>query len=525
MNENKIDFEKNNIKISVVTNHFVEKYLNSGLRKCFSQIYNNVKVINIPYEVLSDAEYERCLVESQIIVVWLELEFLFSHKKNTSFLKESEVDMVWNLLMYMYDFLVEKNAKQLIWITFDKYNNAWRYCGCLLSEINPADELNYRMMKQFKRASIIDVDHVIAIDGIDNAYSLKHTDLWNIKYSKCVINRLSSEVYKQYNVAQGRTLKCIVTDCDNVLWKGILSEDGINNISYGGIYRLYQQELLNLYQRGIMLCIASKNDEADIEAALERNEKMVVNRSHFVCLEANWEDKVKSIHRISEMLNIGLNSILFVDDSEFEIENVKQRIPEINVCLFNEDILANLSVFNLSLSVDRMNVDIRQMTYRDNVKRAEAKNTAKTYEDYLKMLDSRVKIETAGEEDVDRIAELTQRTNKLTNGMRFTISVLSKKLKQNPVYKVSLSDRFGDLGVVGAMSTSKYGDEKCLDLYCLSCRALGRNIEKQMVEFIKSKERIKRCLFINTGKNDNVKSILSDIGELMPYEIGIGEIE
>ncbi|MBD5529664.1 MAG: HAD-IIIC family phosphatase [Lachnospiraceae bacterium] len=519
MNKDVLNWGKKEIEISVIANHFVEKYLNSELSKCIGQIYEQVRVTNIPYEVFADVEYERSLRACEIIVVWLDLEFLFPPNKNISMLNQEEVDMAWRLLEQIYYYCVEKNGKQLLWISFDKNCNSWRYCGCLLSEMNPADELNYRMMKQFKRASIIDINQVIALEGIERAYYLKHTELWNIKFGKTVMKRLADEIYKQFNVAQGKSLKCIVTDCDNVLWHGILSEDGMENIAYDGIHRLYQRELLNLYQRGIILCIASKNDKADVEAVLEQRERMLVNRSHFVCLETNWGDKVESIQRISEILNIGLNSILFVDDSTFEIENVKQRIPEIKTCLFDEDILAKLSVFNLSMSVDSTNVDIRQMTYRDNVKRAEAKSEARTYEDYLKALDSKVKIEPAKEEDINRIAELTQRTNKLTNGMRFTAQELLNKLKMDHVYKVALSDKFGDLGVVGAMSVSRHGNMNYLEIFCLSCRALGRNIEKQMAEFIKSKEEIENCCFIYTGKNDNMKTILGEIGEIVWDEI------
>lgn len=519
MNKDVLNLGEKEIEISVIANHFVEKYLNSGLSKCVGQTYEQVRVTNIPYEVFADAEYERNLSVSEIIVVWLDLEFLFPPNKNISMLNREEVDMTWRLLQQIYYHCVEKNGKQLLWISFDKNCNSWRYCGCLLSELNPADELNYRMMKQFKRASIIDINQVIALEGIERAYYLKHTDLWNIKFSKTVMKHLAAEIYKQLSVTHGKTLKCIVTDCDNVLWRGILSEDGMENIACDGIHRLYQRELLNLYQRGIILCIASKNDKADVEAVLEQNERMIVNRAHFVCLEANWGDKAENIQNISEMLNIGLNSILFVDDSTFEIENVKQRIPEIKTCLFDEDILAKLSVFNLSISVDSANVDIRQMTYMDNVKRAEVKSETRTYEDYLIALESKVKIESAKEEDINRIAELTQRTNKLTNGVRFTAQELLNKLKSGHVYKVVLSDKFGDLGVVGAMSVSRHGDMNYLETFCLSCRALGRNIEKQMAEFIKSKEEIEGCCFVYTGKNDNMKTLLGEIGEIVRDEI------
>ncbi len=125
--------------------------------------------------------------------------------------------MAWRLLEQIYYYCVEKNGKQLLWISFDKNCNSWRYCGCLLSEMNPVDELNYRMMKQFKRASIIDINQVIALEGMERAYYLKHTELWNIKFGKTVMKRLAYEIYKQFSVAHGKSLKCIVTDCDNVL--------------------------------------------------------------------------------------------------------------------------------------------------------------------------------------------------------------------------------------------------------------------------------------------------------------------
>lgn len=503
------------MEISVISNHFVEKYFNDALRQLFGQENESVNITNISKEVFAQEDYQENYKASEFIVIWLDLEFLFPKGKNVYALSNSEVNAIWNLLVQINNHCMENGQAQVIWISFDKNRDDWRYCGCLLSEINPVDELNYRMMKQFKNAVIIDLGQVITAEGMEAAYSLRHADLWNVKYGKKILRRVAYEVFKQYKVLYGRPLKCIVTDCDNVIWKGILSEDGMDHLVCEGIHELYQKELLKLYQRGIILCIASKNDEDDIAKALKANGNMILNQSHFACVEANWGDKAESIQRISDALNIGLDSILFVDDSVFEIENVKQGLPELSACLFDQDILSKLSVFHLKLFVDEDNAKLRQMTYKSNVRRREERDRALSYEDYLKALESKVLIERATEEDIDRISELTQRTNKLTNGMRFTVQDFVKKQKKDHVYKVSLSDRFGDFGLVGAMSVSRNDGKNCLDLYCLSCRALGRNIEKQMVEFIQENDPVENFFYASTGKNDKVKTILGEIGKIV----------
>ena len=140
------------------------------------------------------------------------------------------------------------------------------------------------------------------------------------------------EIQKQYFIEQGITKKCLVLDCDNVLWGGILSEDGIENIKLGGsgfgrTYQDFQRFVLSLYYHGVILAVCSKNDLPDVMNMFHEHSEMILKEEHIACFQVNWENKPDNIRRIAETLNIGLDSMVFLDDSPVEIEAVKSILP------------------------------------------------------------------------------------------------------------------------------------------------------------------------------------------------------
>lgn len=269
---------------------------------------------------------------------------------------------------------------------------------------------------------------------------------------------------------------------------GIVSEDGIEDIrldvsGFGKEYHVFQQYLKLLYDYGVILAVCSKNDSEDVLKVFREHNAMILKEENIACFKVNWQNKVQNIKDISEELNIGLESIVFVDDSYFEINAVKSILPDVSTVLYNKKtIISDLSKYVL-LNEQRTyeNSMIRQNTYYTNHIRSELQSKSISFDDYLLSLEMKIDIHIADISEYNRISELSQRANKCTNGVRFSTDQL-KKLVQNggELFAVYVRDKFSDLGLVGAIAIKN----KMIKLFVLSCRAIGRRVEDRMVDFI-----------------------------------------
>ena len=361
----------------------------------------------------------------------------------------------------------------------------------------------------------ISIKNIISKIGVGNSISKKNKYRWNSIYSDCLWQEIANEIKKQLLICKGITKKCLVLDCDNVVWGGILSEDGIEGIrlgknGFGRAYYDFQNFVYTLYKHGVILAICSKNDLTDVLQVFRNHSEMVLKEKHISCFMVNWESKPSNIKKIAEYLNIGLDSIVFVDDSSIEIEGVKTLLPEVTTIQFDKYMdYEPFSCFNLKPEYDSEDIEKRTQTYQANGLRNELKKTAKDYEDYVQSLNVVVDIHKAIPIEMGRISELTQRANKCTNGRRYTIEDLRAQIG-NPnisLYSVSVSDRFSDLGLVGAMEVVN----NHLTLFCLSCRALGRGVEQEMIGYILSKHQINSVEFQTTNKNGGLQDILTNV--------------
>ena len=321
-------------------------------------------------------------------------------------------------------------------------------------------------------------------------------------------------MFQQYLVERGITKKCLVLDCDNVLWGGILSEDGIESLKLSGnglgrLYQDFQRFALSLYYHGVILAVCSKNDLPDVLTVFHEHSEMILKEEHIACFQVNWGDKPGNIKRIAETLNIGLDSMVFVDDSPVEIEAVKALLPEVTTVLFHRDMdYSQFFCFNLKSDVKLDDIEKRNETYRTNAKRSDLKEQSGSYDEYVKALGVKTEIHRIIPMEYSRVSELTQRTNKCTNGRRFTVQEIKDSTENGGIdfYSVHVSDRFSDLGLVGAFAIK----DNELSLFSLSCRALGREIENTMLEYLLSNWKIERVFFHSTGKNADLKNLLKE---------------
>lgn len=505
-------------QITLITNICFEPYLKASIKDYFFQYSND----NIRVNYLSFEEYKHNLDYikfADIIVVCLNFEALYPDIILDVLKGQVSYDTIEKDCLYvckqLSSYVTSNSNAKLIWFGFEDY-----YCiqsnslGSLLSFDGIVDRLNLSLhTMMLNKGTFIDVKRIIATIGIKNAYTAKNKYRWNAPYSKEVVNLMAAELYKQQLIITGITKKCLVIDCDNVLWKGILSEVGIEGIHIGcwGLgkpFRDFQRHLVDLYYHGVILAVCSKNDESDVLRVFNEHTGMLLKEEHIACFKCNWDNKADSIKSIAESLNIGLNSIVFVDDSVFETESIKSILPEVNSVLFNiNSIYDDLSCFNFAPNVNTNTIQERISTYKTNTLRENLKQSMPSMEDYISSLNMKIDIHELKLHELSRATELIQRTNKCTNGVRYTLNQLKIIMdnKNFTLYTVTLADRFSNLGIVGVIGIYK----NIINIFSLSCRALGRKIEEEMVDFIMKQNAI-GFAFSDTGKNEDVKKLFFD---------------
>ncbi|ACM64621.1 HAD-IIIC family phosphatase [Campylobacter lari] len=308
-------------------------------------------------------------------------------------------------------------------------------------------------------------------------------------------------------------LKAIIIDLDNTLYDGILGEDGIKNLKLTQNHINLQNELLNLKNQGFLLAIASKNDENDVKAMFKQRKDFLLKISDFAMIKANWQSKDENIKEIAKFFNIGLDSILFIDDNIAEIENTKYL--GIKTLLANEQSAWNLKLYP-RLYKDKLNKEdsIRNADIMANEQRMILAKL--NQEEYFKNLE--IKLEFFINENLPRCAELLNKTNQfIANYSRMNLAQCQEFCKENAILSISMSDRLSDSGIIAIFVALKSDKTLIIQDLCISCRALGRKLEKIMIfkaiEFLHNYFHTNKALlyFQKGAKNQPFLDFLSSL--------------
>lgn len=514
----------NKLKIVWVSNITLEPYLRNSLNELFQKEQIQVELTCYSYEKYLET---GAGIDADYIGVYMDFDTLFPNATldilSNQQLSEEYRSAIMSLFQKIYSTSKQHGECPLIWFGLEDYcfQSDWVF-GTVPKMDGIVDQINLNLIQLLDEDVFIDMKRLIANVGVKVAYNPKGKYRWNAPYSKDVIEQITMEVYKAYLRNTGHTPKCLVLDCDNVLWGGILSEDGIEGIQLGDTgpgkaYQDFQRYLLELYYHGVILTVCSKNDKDDVLKVFKEHSGMVLKEENIALFRVNWDNKVDNIQYISDILNIGLDSMVFVDDSPFEIGAVSSAFSDVTTIIFRRDsIYKDLGCFNLKRNIDVESIRQRNQTYLTNVQRRELQDTSGTFEDYLKKLKMNIDIHEILASEIARVSELTQRANKCTNGIRYTVNELMIKI-QNPNYSlwsISVSDRFANLGIVGAVGIYK----NTLDLFVLSCRALGRGIEDKMMSLVND-QNVEFFSFLSTKKNEAIFDIFSKKYHLLKKDL------
>ena len=397
-------------------------------------------------------------------------------------------------------------------------------------------EINNELLDEFGRHNvspkifIYDFNEFIMKFGEKNIFNYKQFFSGDIKISTEYVPKFVNELMGYIYAITGTTKKCIVLDLDNTLWGGIIGEDGFNNIKLGDnpigrSFVEFQKRLLGLNQRGIILAINSKNNFDDAIEVIQKHPNMILSEDNFASVKINWDDKVLNLQKISEELNIGLDSIVFFDDDPINQEYVKDSLPDVLVVDLPKDssryaqIITEMKEFDV-LKITEEDTKRGDM-YLDQKKRKELENKVGDFNEFLKQMNIEVTVQKANSFSIPRISQLTLKTNQFNlTTRRYQEEEVSKFSSSDDkiVECVEVSDKFGNNGITGTYIIEKKSDEEwVVDTFLLSCRIMGRGVEEIMMNQIIENAKlsgIKRIKgeFIPTAKNKPAENFYEELG-------------
>lgn len=451
-------------------------------------------------------------------------------------LEEEKYNNLKNKLFTEIDIIFENlsNAASVIFNSFSSayYNNN----NVQVSKIETfVKELNaYVEQKKTSNVSIVNIDKLFAHNGFKQSIDYRFYHSSKAPYTFAFLKNYVAAIETVFLRNTGKLKKAIIFDCDNTLWKGVIGEDGMEGIDMsptsksGKFYHLVQRIAVFLSKRGVIVGLCSKNNEQDVLDVLNNHPEMILKEEHIVIKKVNWVDKASNLRAIASELNIGIDSLVFVDDSNFEINLIKEQVPEIHtvqvptvISDYPDRILKNVyTYFNLVLNSDDAK---KTEMYKQQFERENSKTTFSSIEDYLASLEIEIKVVKNDQALTHRISQLTQKTNQFNlTTYRYTESQVDHFIvkKKYEVYAMFVKDKFGDNGLTGvciAKEDEKNPKNVIFDSLLMSCRIIGRNIEFVYVShIIKDLANIGyqtlTAVYIPTKKNAQVEDFYSKVG-------------
>jgi FkbH-like protein len=356
--------------------------------------------------------------------------------------------------------------------------------------------MNLRLMLNLGKTPntyVLDAQRWVSAAG-KNACSPKLWYLGKIPFSSEVFAEAARDIHAAVGALGGEARKLLVLDLDDTLWGGIVGDVGWENLRLGGhdglgeAFADFQRAVKNLTRRGIVLAIVSKNEQATALEAIRSHPEMVLREDDFVAHRINWQDKAQNILEIAKELNLGLQSVVFIDDNPVERARVREALPEVLVPDWPEDkhlyrsALASLRCFDTP-SISKEDQE-RTALYAAERQREKLQASVGSMDEWLKSLGITVTGEPVGASNLARTVQLLNKTNQLNlSTRRLTEAELLEWVAgpQRSLWAVSVSDRFGDAGLTGIVSLEVDGNEATIVDFVLSCRVMGRRVEDTMV--------------------------------------------
>ena len=356
--------------------------------------------------------------------------------------------------------------------------------------------------------------------------------LWFLAKTYCApeyLPRVAHNLIQMILASRGRLIKCVVLDLDNTLWGGVIGDDGLNGIrisSHGEGEPFYNLQcfLRELSRRGILLAICSKNDLNNAMEPFLHHPEMVLKPEHIAAFVANWDDKAQNIRQIQQTLNIGFDSMVFLDDNAFERNLVRELLPDVVVPELPEDpaeylpAICSLNLFETtSFSIEDTK---RTELYRAEAERRDEQASFANVEEFLSSLDMRITVARWDAFHLPRVAQLIQRSNQFNLTTRrlpeARCAAMMNDARCLPIF-AKLADRLGDHGLISVVVGEAQGEELVIHDWLMSCRVLGRGVEQFLMAWIFEEAKCLGCRrvagsYVPTAKNGMVRDFFAQFG-------------
>ena len=398
--------------------------------------------------------------------------------------------------------------------------------------LNKLNEKFSHNSREIKNLYINDINYLSSYLGLKNWFD---RSLWHqAKYALSMeaIPDLAYNLSIIINSVFGKSKKCLVLDLDNTCWGGVIGDDGLSGIQIGTetavseAFTSFQKYAKELKQRGITLAVCSKNDFINAKEGFAHPES-ILKFDDFSSFKANWDPKHQNIIDIAKDINIGIDSLVFIDDNPVERAIVISQTPSVAVPNIGVDVTQFIDYIDrngyfepISLSADDIN---RSQYYKDNKRRFVEQATFESYDEFLESLDMNAEIKPFSSVYLDRITQLTNKTNQFNlTTKRFTSGEIANITNSNDYFKIygKLTDKYGDNGLI-AITIGRIQDKQChIDLWLMSCRVLKRGMEFSMLDELVRQCKIKFIFeiigyYFKSTKNNMV----SDLYEKLGFEI------
>jgi len=391
-----------------------------------------------------------------------------------------------------------------------------------------ADQLNQYLADNIPaNVRLVELDKVIASIGVEDSFDYRYYYSSKALYTVNFFKSYAEYVKPFIMSVNGKAKKALIFDCDNTLWKGILGEDGYDNIEMsprtkdGLIFAEIQSIALALNKQGILICLCSKNNPEDVDKVIKSHPDMQLRDKHITINKSNWSDKVSNLREIAQELNIGLDSFVVVDDSKFEVNLIRELLPEVTVLQVPERLYEypkllreNSGLFyNLSFTdEDHKKIEM----YNQQAKRESSRNEFTDIENYLASLELNMTVYQDEDSIIPRMSQMSQKTNQFNlTTKRYTEGDIKNFIDDDSanVFAFSVADKFGDSGITG-LCIIIFNDKNqtaVIDTFLMSCRIIGRNIEYAFIDYLvdilkSNKINEIQAKYIKTQKNGQVKT-------------------
>jgi FkbH-like protein len=395
-----------------------------------------------------------------------------------------------------------------------------------------AGEFNRRLVQEARQGSrlVLDVNALASLVGNAAWSAGRYWYAAKYPFATGMIPLYADNVMRIIAAQTGRSRRVLVLDLDNTIWGGIVGDDGIEGLALGSgsplgeAYSALQRMALSLKERGIILCVSSKNDEAIALDAFRNHPEMILKEDDIVAFRVNWEDKAANIKAIADTIDLGLDAFVFLDDNPAERKRVRDALPSVAVPELPEDPSDWLSVFQAAGYFEQAGFSkedqLRAGFYKANALRAAQLERIGDHDDYLRSLGMTLSIAGFDSAGRKRIAQLISKSNQFNLTTRRYSEAEIAAMQSNPdifTLQARLEDIFGDNGMISAVICRQTGPRWEVDTWIMSCRVLGRRVEETILQHLVEQARLRGVTeiigrYIPTAKNGLVRDHFNRLG-------------